>query len=213
MLSHFISENPLGKIETFFDQNIKCAVIAFRIFWSKNDLVSSQHNMEPHRVKGFVGCGHVWRMEAWKQIPNYPEWFVFYGEEDFASYHLFKKKWEIHYIPDVLIQHRVDVKNRKIQKDYLVRLRRSLRSGWYLYFLFYPISKIPRKMAYSIWIQLKLKVFKGDVKALAALLGALVNLIVNIPRLLYFRNPLNKEEYRDYNMLNDTVIYWTPKNK
>ena len=68
-------------------------------------------------------------------------------------------------------------------------------------------------MAYSIWIQLKLKVFKGDVKALAALLGALVNLIVNIPRLLYFRNPLNKEEYRDYNMLNDTVIYWTPKNK
>jgi hypothetical protein len=42
-------------------------------------------------LQSFVGCGHVWRMDAWRTIENYPEWFYFYGEEDFASYLLFKK--------------------------------------------------------------------------------------------------------------------------
>jgi hypothetical protein len=36
-------------------------------------------------VKSFVGCGHAWRMKAWHEIPNYPEWFEFYGEENYAS--------------------------------------------------------------------------------------------------------------------------------
>jgi hypothetical protein len=28
-------------------------------------------------LQSFVGCGHVWRMDAWRTIENYPEWFIF----------------------------------------------------------------------------------------------------------------------------------------
>jgi glycosyltransferase involved in cell wall biosynthesis len=208
--AHFVTENPLELIANYFVQNPVCGLIALRIFWgleSPNKIVSNEENT---RVKGFVGCAHVWRMEAWKSIPNYPDWFVFYGEEDFAAYQLFKNKWEIHYLPEVLLNHRVDVKARKNEKDYQLRLRRSLRSGWYLYIMFYPWRVIPRRFAYSLWIQINNKVLKGDWKAALAIIQAICDVIINLPRLLKNSTRLSVQEFKDYNKLPDTKLYWTP---
>jgi GT2 family glycosyltransferase len=152
-------------------------------------------------------------MQAWRDIPNYPEWFVFYGEEEFASYQLFKKNWEIHYLPEVLVNHRVNVKSRRNNADYTIRLRRSLRSGWYLFFLFYPLKTIPREMVYSLWIQFKIKVFKGDFKALLAIGLALCDLVWNIPKIMKNSNRLTQKEYESYNQLPETKLYWQPESK
>jgi len=209
--AHIVSENTLEIIEQYFNENKRCAIMALRIFWGKVLPENINHNLENKRVKGFVGCGHVWRMNAWREIPNYPAWFIFYGEEEYASYQLFKKKWEVWFIPDILVQHRVNVNERRKDDDYTTRLRRSLRSGWYLYFLFYPFKYIPRKMVYTLWVQLKLKVFKGDIKAFYALIGALLNVFFNIPRLLCFRNSLSDSEYKLYNSITDTILYWSPE--
>lgn len=211
--AHFASENPLEIIEEYFYKNEKAGLLGFRIFWSKESPKTIFSSDESIRVKSFVGCAHVWRMKAWQDIPSYPEWFVFYGEEDFASYQLFKKEWEVHYLPEVLVNHRVDIAERKNNNDYAIRLQRSLRSGWYLYFLFYPISVIPRKVLYSIWMQLKTRVFKGDSKALRALLLAIMNLFVNIPNILKNTNRLSLKEYNLYQQLEGTKIYWKPEDK
>jgi hypothetical protein len=34
-------------------------------------------NAKVEVLQSFVGCGHVWRMDAWRTIENYPEWFIF----------------------------------------------------------------------------------------------------------------------------------------
>lgn len=208
--AHFITEYPLEAICTYFEANPKCGLIALRIFWGLSIPVSLTSSELPERVQGFVGCGHVWRMAAWKNIPNYPDWFIFYGEENFASYHLFKKKWEVHYLPDVLVHHRVSLKSRKNNSDYTIRLRRSLRAGWFLYFLFDPLRLIPKKMAYSLWIQFKLKVFKGDFKALLAIVFALLDLAWTMPLILKNRDSLSVNEYNNYQELKSTKIYWNP---
>ena len=206
--AHFLSDNPLELIENYFNKYTNCGLIAFRIFWGLNNPKSYFSADKPQRVQGFVGCAHVWRMSAWRKIPSYPEWFVFYGEEEFAAYQLFKKNIEIHYLPTILVQHRVEVKSRKQNADYTVRLRRSLRSGWYLYFMFLPISKIPRKIAYSIWIQLTLKVFKGDFNALKAVTFALLDLILALPKIIKYSNRLTINEFKEFNQLQNTKIYW-----
>ena len=211
--AHFISAEPLESIATYFDENPNVGLLGFRVFWSKENPERTFSNELPLRMKSFVGCGHVWNMKAWRTIPNYPEWFVFYGEEDFASYQLFKKKWEIHYLPEVLVHHRVDIKARKKHADYALRLRRSLCSGWNLYFLFYPLQSIPRKMGYSLWMQLKLKVFKGDWKALQAIVLALFDLVKAIPKIIKGSNRLTSEEYIAYQKLENARIYWAPKNE
>lgn len=208
--AHIVSNNPLEVIEDFFLNHPKCAVIASRIFWGKQLPTHLSHTLENVRVKGFVGCGHVWRMDAWHSIPNYPDWFVFYGEEEFASYQLFKKHWEVWYVPDLFVHHRVDVKSRKKDKDYTIRLRRSLRSGWYLYFMFYPLYLIPKKFLYTLWMQLKLKVFKGDFKALKAILWALFDLIINLPKCLKVNSRLSLSEHHKMEELKDSKIYWRP---
>ncbi len=209
--AHFLSEDPLESISNYFEENTNCGLLGFRIFWGLQEPNSIVSTAKSERVQGFVGCAHVWRMAAWRAIPNYPEWFVFYGEENFASYQLFKENWEVHYLPAVVVNHRVDVKSRRVNADYAIRLRRSLRSGWYLFFLFYPINTIPRKMGYSLWIQLKLKVFKGDFKALVAIVLALVDLAWNIPRIVKNSNRLTLKEYEEYNRLPETKIYWQPE--
>ncbi|WP_281847502.1 glycosyltransferase family 2 protein [Olleya namhaensis] len=208
--AHIVSDNPLDIIEDFFINNSKCAVIACRIFWGKELPSNLTHTLVSTRVKGFVGCGHVWRMDAWRTIDNYPDWFVFYGEEEFAGYQLFKTKWEIWYIPNILVQHRVDVKSRKKDKDYSVRLRRSLRAGWYLYFIFYPKKIITKKFIYTLWMQLKLKVFKGDFKALKAIVLAILDLIINVPKYVSTKKRLTLKEYQEFKALDDTKIYWKP---
>ena len=209
--AHFITENPLEIIEEYFSINQKCAVIACRIFWGKQLPNKILSNEKIEQVRGFVGCGHVWNMKAWNDIPNYPDWFVFYGEEEFASFKLYKKSWEIQYHPQLFVQHRVEVKARKNNADYIQRLIRSLRSGWYLYLLFYPLKKIPKRVLYSLWMQIRLKVFKGDFKAALAILLAIFDLLINLPRLGINRNALTSIEFTDYNKLTNSKIYWNPK--
>lgn len=210
---HFITENPLEITENYFKENPKCGLISFRIFWNTKEPSSVETTQKPVRVQSFAGGAHVWKMEAWNAIPEYPAWFIFYGEEDFASYHLFKKNIEIHYVPEILTHHRVDIKARKKNSDYTIRLRRSLRAGWYLFFLFSPWKTIPRKMAYSLYIQFKLKVFKGDMKAFIAIVCALQDLVVNFPRILKHSNRLTLEEYHSYNQLEYTKLYWKPEDE
>ena len=209
--AHFLTENPLDAIQNYFQYNPNCGVIAFRIFWGVTEPAITCTDQMPCRVKGYIGCGHVWKIDAWRKIPNYPEWFVFYGEEDFAGYHSFKKNIEIHYLPSILVHHRVDVKSRKKASDYQLRSRRSLRSGWYLYVMFYPLKTIPRLFFYSLWIQIRNKVFKGDIMASIAIVQALGDVIIHIPKLLKNADRLQYNELKAYRKLPDTKIYWSPE--
>jgi len=208
--AHFLTDTPLKSILNYFEEHPKCGLLALRIFWGLQEPKETVSIKKAHRVQGFVGCAHVWRMQTWREIPHYPEWFVFYGEENFASYQLFKKHWEVHYLPEVLVHHRVDVKARRSQADYTLRLRRSLRSGWYLFFLFYPLKFIPKKMVYSLWIQFRYKVFQGDFNALQAIVLAMFDLVWNMPRIIKNSNRLTEKEYQAYNKLPETKLYWNP---
>lgn len=210
--AHFLTPNPIETIASYFAENPKCGLIAARIFWGKNEIRNTVSVEVPELVKSFVGCGHVWRMKAWREIPNYPEWFQFYGEENFASLQLFKSNWEVHYVPQLLVQHRVDMKERaKSVKNFEFRYRRSLRADWYNYFLFFPISKIPRKLGYSVWMQFK-KIAKGNFKVAKPLFLALIDLMTNFPKLIKHRKPLASAEYQSYLKLAEAKIYWTPEN-
>ncbi len=211
--AHFLSDNPLEEIENFFMKNSNCGVVSFRIFWSKNNPTSIHTKENPFRVLAFVGCGHAWKMEAWKSIPNYPDWFKFYGEEDYAAYQLFKKNIQIYYLPSVLVNHRVDLKARKFNSDYQLRQRRSFRSSWYLYFLFYPFSVIPQKLLYTLWIQIKNKTLKGDFKATMGICQAIFDVVLNFPKLLKQNNRLTVNEYLAISKLPQSKIYWMPEDE
>lgn len=211
--SNFLSENVLFTIDDYFLKTDQCGLLALRIFWGENIPIKRTCNQKPHLVNGFVGCGHVWKMSAWHSIANYPEWFEFYGEETFAALQMFKNKWEIHYLPSVLIHHRVNMKARKNNTDYVSRQRQSLNSGWYLYFLCLPKRIILRKFSSSVWSQLKRKVFKGDIKATKAIGLAFFDLIKNSPKYFGGDFRLTSKEYLQFINLPDVETYWESNGK
>ncbi|WP_339660424.1 glycosyltransferase family A protein [Croceibacter atlanticus] len=207
---NFLTSNVLENIESHFLLNDKCTVLGFRIFWGKEAPLSIKSEEESIRMKSFVGCGHAWRLEQWRKLPNYPSWFIFYGEEDYMSFHIFKNGLEVHYLPSVLGHHRVDIRSRKQNNDYLLRTRRSLRSGWYLYAMFYPKRLVFKKITYSIYAQFKNKIIKGDYRVAFALCQALLDLILNTPKLIRNREGLSIKEFEEFCNLSDTKIYWKP---
>lgn len=210
--AHFLTENPLDISIDYFEQHPRCGLIAARIFWNKIPSEYLNTTEIPQQVKSFVGCGHVWRMKAWRDIPNYPEWFEFYGEENFASLQLFAKGWEVHYVPPILVQHRVDLQERaKNRSAFAFRYRRAIRADWYNYFLFLPLLKIPRMLAYSLWMQCKGKIFKGQLKVISPLILALLDLLFTAPKLIRHRKALSAAAYKTYSKLNETKIYWKPE--
>ena len=211
--AHFLSDNPLEIIGEYFKENPKCGLIAFRIYWSKTAPESTKSSQVPEVVKSFVGCGHAWRMDAWRDIPSYPEWFEFYGEENFASLQLFKNSWEIKYMPQVLVWHRVDLKQRKnVTKDFALRYRRGLRAGWFNIFLFYPPGKALLFFLYSVWRQMKTKILRGQLQVVFPVLGALWDLLRLSPNILKNRTAFTSKEFANYTKLKEPKIYWKPEN-
>lgn len=210
---HFLSESPIEIIEEYFENNPDCGVVSFSTFWNIDPPSNTKSIDKPCRTRSFLGGSHAIKMTAWQSIPNYPDWFIFYGEEDFASYHLFKNEWQVHYLPQIITHHRVDIKRRKKCKDYLQRSRRALRSGWYLYFLFIPLRFIPKKIAFSIFNQIKLKTLKGDWKATLSILLAIFDLILNSYKIIKNTNRLTTKEYHAYLELAETKIYWKPEKQ
>lgn len=210
---NFLTENPLEIIQSFFDDNEDCAIQSFRIYWDINKPECSQTNLKPYEINSFAGGAHVVRLKYWKHIPKYPDWFVFYGEEDFASYHLFKKGYKIFFNPNVLTHHRVAIKNRINENDFQERLRRSIRVGWYLYFMFYPWKRIPKVILYSFWSHFKSKVIKGDFKTTFALFQAIFDFIINFPKIIKNSNRLTSDEFQKYSKLKPVLLYWKPEDE
>ena len=210
--SHVVNLEAIAKVPLYFKDNKDCAVLGCRIFWGLSLPKNTTTNEISLRVKSFVGCGHIWNMEKWQLIPKYPEWFKFYGEEEFAAFQLFKVGLQVHYFPEILVHHRVDVKSRKKQKDYALRTRRALRAGWYLYLLFYPLNLVVKRIVYSIFMQFKLKVLKGDFVVAISILQGLGDVLVNFSRLLKNSNRLTKVEFKEFSNLPDTKIYWKPNS-
>lgn len=209
--AHFLTENPLETITSHFEKHPKCGLMACRIFWGIDAPRQTESLDKKHRVKGFVGCGHIWRMDAWRSIPNYPEWFEFYGEEMFAALHLFRFGWEIHYVPELLVHHRVDMKARRTMKGFSLRYRRNLRNDWHLYFLFYPWAKIPRRLAYSLWMQSQ-KIFRGQTMVFKPMFRALADVLFSVPNYRRNRTALTPSQWQEFQKLPETKIYWSAEN-
>lgn len=206
--SCFVDDDPLEAISQVFAADDAIAVLAFRVFWGKQlpDAIASDETAR--QVRGFVGCGHAWRISAWKQIDDYPEWFGFYGEETFATLALTRSGFKIVYLPSVLVHHRVDMAVRKAASDFAWRYRRSLRADWYLYFLFFPKGKAVRFFLHSIRKQVAKAIRKPSL--LKPIAQAFFDLASHAFVIRRQRRSLSDRQFQSYMSLPMAPIYWKP---
>lgn len=210
--AHFLSAAVLQTIQLYFESQPSAGVLAFRIFWSTELPLTTETSAEPLLVKSYVGCGHVWRKTVWDAIPDYPEWYAFYGEENWASLQVYQQHFSVHYVPQILVHHRVNLQQRAKQKvGFYYRNRCSLRADWYTYFMMYPLRSALYLSMYSFVKQLQKVIFSGQFKRAVPLFFATADLLYRIPKLIQNRKPLTVAQYRAYKQLNEAKIYWNPE--
>lgn len=206
-----ITPDFIPLIDNYFKQNSRCAVSAFRIYWGTEPPGNTvDFETKSGRVRSFVGGGNAIRLEAWRLTSRYPEWFEFYGEEDYASMQLLRNGWEIHYFPQILAHHRVKVLDRSAA-DKSWRYRTQLRAGIYNMLLFYPWYILPRRVVYAFWMQIRLRLLKEHNWSVARqLIWVLKELLKNSIKIYKERKPLNKEQWNVWDNLPPAAIYWSP---
>ena len=207
---NFLSISPIDSILNYFEKHPQCGVISFGIHWGLNIPTTIENKEASFRARNFAGGAHAFRMKAWYSIPNYPYWFKFYGEEEFASIHLFKHHWEINYVPSILTHHRVELKRRKLNNDYIFRQMRSFRAGIFILLMFYPFSKLPRLVGFAIYNQIKNKLFKGDWRATLGVVLGIFSIVINLNKVYKNSDRLSIQEYELYTQLKSATIYWYP---
>jgi len=101
------------------------------------------------------------------------------------------------------------LRSRKLDNDYLPRIRKSLRAGWFIFFIFYPKAEAVKYFLYSFFMQWK-KVFKQDRRILIPLLKSIGDLFRFSNQILRARKPLSAVQYKNYKNILNTKIYWKP---
>jgi GT2 family glycosyltransferase len=212
--AEIVTPDFIAAILAYFAAHPRCAVMALRVYWGRALPIQALSPDEaPRRVKSFVGCGHVWRLDAWRSIPHYPEWFEMYGEEDFAACQLLRHGWEVHFVPHILVHHRVDIGHRPTQER-AWRYRRQLRAGLYIMLLFYPFAVLPKYIAYALWTQIRLRLLREHNWAVNRdLLWVLKELLWNCRRIRSSRARLSALEWAAWKRLSPTIIYWKPSEE
>lgn len=205
--ANFITTNFLQELLQYFHDNESVGLVSFCNFWGKEFKIKNRLVNETERVRSFAALAFAIRTKAWHSIPNLPEWFIFYGEEDFISINLLLKNWQVHYYSKILVHHRVNLKIRRKQSDHLIRTRLALRSGWFLYFMYYPIIEAFIHIAYSVYSHLKRRLRSKDYIAILAIFQSSFDFIIKLPKLLHSRNPLRMDQYKFYKELNEPRIF------
>ncbi len=206
--AEIVTPGFLDLVAEHFEAHPRCGVAALRIFWGRSLPEGAVEKAgDPRRVQSFVGCGHVWRLEGWRQLPPYPAWFEMYGEEAFASYELLRRGWEVHYLPSVLVHHRVEIAGRPAAER-AWRYRRQLRAGLFLSCLFHPRRLLPRHLGYAFWDQARR--LPGSDRRLADLLWVAAELARHGLRLRAERRALSPEQWSLWQSLAPALIYWSP---
>lgn len=191
--AHPVSSNFISSIELTFEQQRNIGIIAFQeikgIYSSDSQALIAAKNEDAYETNEFVGCGFAISNKVYRQTKGFPVWIDIYGEESALAMEVMDLGYEIQYMPQFIVNHRVDREKRKLQGKNYFRFERQLRNAFRLYLVYYPNPiKILSKLLWHNFNKYALSdsiYFKLYWKAVA-------NMLFNFFYILKFRKPIQK---------------------
>ena len=191
----FITPDVLKVAVNYMDSHAQVAAIAFDIL--SPDTPETRDRTSPHKAANFIGCGHLLRLEAVKEIGYYEPYPSFYGSEEMdLCIKLIDKGYQIVFLPGVHIWHDkinldrdVKVKYRSVVCNDLVFL---YRRSPFIFLIPALFLKFFSHLRFSINYKRGI-LFSSAVKGMLRFLG----LFFTLPR-----NPVRISTFRKYYGLN-----------
>jgi len=192
--AHPLNKNFVEEVETLFENNSNVAIIAFEevkgVFASDIEaLKQAKKEKKEFLFSEFIGCGFAIRKSVYDATNGFPVWIDIYGEESCLSIEVLAKGYDILYSNKIKVNHRVNREQRKLDKQNYFRFEKQLKNSAYFFMVYYPFPLINILKLY--WHNFK-KYALSDIKYCKIYFKTIIIILVNIPKILKYRNPVDK---------------------
>ncbi|MBF4470305.1 glycosyltransferase family 2 protein [Flavobacterium sp. HJJ] len=192
--AHPLNIDFISKIENLFKENPNVGIFAFEeikgIFASDEEALSQAEGTKNEFLcSEFIGCGFAIRKAVYGITNGFPVWIDIYGEESCLSIEVMSKGYDILYTNEIKINHRVNKVQRKLNKQNYFRFGKQLKNSTYYFLVYYPSPLLNILKLY--WHNFK-KYALTDWVCFRIYFKSVLIVLVNIPRVLQHRNPIDK---------------------
>lgn len=191
--AHPLNTNFITISEQLFKEFPKVGILTFEeikgIFNSDTDtLILKQDFLQEYLCSEFVGCGFAIRKEVYEITNGFPVWVDIYGEESCLSMEVLAKGYDILYTNRITVNHRVNIAQRMQTGRNYYRFGKQLKNTTFYYLVYYPFPLF--KIAKLFWHNFK-KYACSDWKYFKTYFQALFAIVLFLPRLIPYRNPID----------------------
>lgn len=189
-----ISANFIDAIINAFNTDATIGVLAFQevkgLFNSDEEALKNAKQTESFLTNEFIGCGFAILKKVYDATNGFPVWMDIYGEESALSLEVLNLDYRIKFLPQIIVNHRVDKAKRVEQKHNYFRFEKQLQNSirYYLVYFSNPSSKIA-KLLFHNFKKYALK----DSKCFQLFWKVVFSTIVNFFKILEYRKPVSKE--------------------
>jgi GT2 family glycosyltransferase len=115
--SHIRTKEDILEAIEILESNYSYGIFHFRVF---NQIQppppKSELSNSIHLLRGYVGCGHIFKREVFEKVGRYREDLVFYFEELDYSLRAYKLGYNVVSQDNLIVHHRIDLSLREKQK-------------------------------------------------------------------------------------------------
>ena len=192
--AHPLTKNFLFEIEKLFANNTNVGILAFEeikgVYASDEDALSQSEVVSKEFLSSeFIGCGFAIRKSVYNTTNGFPVWIDIYGEESCLSIEVLSKGFDILYTNAIKINHRVNIAQRKLNRQNYFRFGKQLKNSTYYFLIYYPFPILNILKLY--WHNFK-KYALTDWECFKIYFKTIFIVFANIPRVLKYRNPIDK---------------------
>lgn len=192
--AHPLNSDFIERIEDLFEKNTNVGIFAFEeirgLFQSDVEaLIQARIEKIEYPTSEFIGCGFAIRKSVYNLTNGFPVWIDIYGEESCLSIEVLSKGYDILYSNEIKINHRVNKSQRKLSKQNYFRFEKQLKNAAYYYLVYYPFPLL--KILKLFWHNFK-KYALSDLTFCKSYFKATFAVMINLPRILSYRNPIDK---------------------
>lgn len=192
--AHPLQKDFIFQIKNLFDKYPNVGILAFEEI--KGAFISDKEALEQSEIikreflcSEFIGCGFAIRKSVYNLTNGFPVWIDIYGEESCLSIEVLAKGYDILYTNQIKINHRVNKEQRKLIKQKYFRFGKQLKNTTFYFLVYYPSPFLNILKLY--WHNFK-KYALTDWAFFKIFFKTIFIVLVHIPQILRYRNPVNK---------------------
>ena len=203
--AHPLQANFIEIAQDLFKHKPNLAIIAFKEIkgvFETDDLIPKQLMVEKEDfyVNDFLGCGFAIRKDIYDKTRGFPVWIDIYGEEVCLAMETMELGYEILFTHKIMVNHRVDLKQRKSEGANYFRFGKQLKNTSFFYLVYYPFPLFLKKVGRLYFFNLK-KYGLKDKSFFKEYFLALWKMTINLRKVIKHRKQISKKTLNKFNSL------------